>query len=108
MTISWAFVFTFVLSILGFRFLPSTGLFKRFILQSREEKNQGFQTKSLPVCICVGKIGKSKTVLRPSGRAVFDEQTIDVTTLGELIPKGETVIIAKIEGNNVFVDLQRS
>ena len=108
LTISWAFVFTFVLSILGFRFLPSTGLFKRFILQSREEKNQGFQTKSLPVCICVGKIGKSKTVLRPSGRAVFDEQTIDVTTLGELIPKGETVIIAKIEGNNVFVDLQRS
>jgi len=108
LTISWAFIITFVLAILGFKFLPRTNLFKRVILQASEKRNMGFQTKSLPESICVGKIGKSKTILRPSGRAIFDEQILDVTTLGEFIPKGETVIIAKIEGNKVFVDLQRS
>lgn len=108
LTISWAFIITFVLAILGFRFLPRTNLFKRVILQASEKRNQGFQTKSLPENICVGKIGKAKTILRPSGRAVFDNQIFDVTTLGDFIPKGKQVIIAKIEGNKVFVDLKRS
>ncbi|MCK4994853.1 MAG: nodulation protein NfeD [Candidatus Omnitrophica bacterium] len=108
LTIAWAFIFTFALGILGFRFLPQTGFFKRIVLQTSENKDQGFQTKSLPAGICVGKLGKSKTILHPSGRAIFDNEVLDVTTLGEFIPKNEIVIIAKIEGNKVFVDLQRS
>ncbi len=107
-TISWAFIITFVLALLGFKFLPRTNLFKRVILQASEEKNLGFQTKFLQENICVGKTGTSKTILRPSGKAVFDDEVLDVTTLSEFIPKGEKVIIAKIEGNKVFVEQQRS
>ena len=107
-TISWAFIISFVLALSGFKFLPRTNLFKRVILQASEEKTLGFETKSLKENICVGKIGTSKTILRPSGRAVFDDEVVDVTTLGEFIPKGKKVVIAKIEGNKVFVEQQRS
>lgn len=47
-TIAWAFIITFVLAILGFKFLPRTNLFKRVILQASEEKNLGFQTDPFP------------------------------------------------------------
>jgi len=107
-TLSWAFIITFILGVLGFRFLPRTNLFKRVVLEASEKKDLGFGTKSLSENICVGKIGKAKTILRPSGRAVFDDQVLDVTTLGEFIPKGKLVVIAKIEGNKVFVEQQRS
>ncbi len=107
-TLSWAFIITFVLALLSFRFLPRINLFKRVILQAREEKNMGFQTKSVAENISVGKIGTAKTVLRPSGKAVFDDEILDVTTLGEFIPRGKKVVIAKIEGNKVFVEQQRS
>ncbi|MCG2711260.1 MAG: hypothetical protein L6416_02905 [Candidatus Omnitrophica bacterium] len=107
-TISGAFIITFVLAILGFRFLPRTNLFKRVILRACEEKNLGFQTESLAQNICLGKVGISKTILRPSGKAVFDDEVLDVTTLGEFIPKGKIVIIVKIEGNKIFVEQKRS
>ena len=107
-TISWAFIITFILALSGFKLLPRTNLFKRVVLQASEEKDLGFQTKSLPENICVGKIGTSKTILRPSGRAVFDDEVLDVTTLSEFISKGKRIIIVKIEGNKVFVEQQRS
>ncbi|MCP4650074.1 MAG: nodulation protein NfeD [PVC group bacterium] len=102
--VSYAFISSFVLLVLSFKFIPRTAFWKRLQLDAEEKKGLGFQTKSLPEQICIGKIGQAKTILRPSGRAVFDNTTIDVTTFGEFIDKGKQIKIAKIEGNKVFVE----
>ena len=108
MIVSYSFITTFILAILAIKFIPKTTLWKRVSLQAREVKSQGYQIKSLPKKIKVGLKGSTKTILRPSGRANFDNNIIiDVTTFGEFIDKNENIIVAKIEGNKVFVEKSR-
>ena len=106
-TITQSFIITFFLGVIGIKYLPRTSIFKKIQLQARETKDLGFQTKSLPEKICVGTIGISKSILRPSGRALFDKDMIDVTTQGEFIPRAKQIIVVKIQGNKVFVEQKK-
>ncbi len=103
-TMGYTIIITSVSLILIFKYFPRTTLWKRVLLEAREKKELGYQTKYLPESICVGKIGKSKTILRPSGRAVFRGQAYDVMSSGEFITKGKKIKIIRIEGNKVFVE----
>jgi len=103
-TIAKAILITCVLGIVGFKFLPRTSIFKRIQLNAKESKDLGYQTKSLPENIQVGVMGTSHSVLRPSGRADFDRDTINVVTQGDFIDKDKKIKIVKIEGNKVFVE----
>jgi len=107
-TLAWTFIITFILGILGLNFLPKTGLFRKIVLETREIKALGFRTKPLPKNIVVGKIGLSKTILRPSGKAIFNDKVLDVTTLGEFIAADKQVVIVKIEGSKIFVEQRRN
>ncbi|MFH2138862.1 MAG: NfeD family protein [Candidatus Omnitrophota bacterium] len=102
--VSYSFITSFIILILAFKFFPKTPLWKRIRLDARETKEMGFQTKTLPEQFSVGKIGKAKTMLRPAGRATFDDQVIDVITQGDFIKKDEPIKIVKIEGNKIFVE----
>ncbi|MDB5048330.1 MAG: conserved uncharacterized protein related to nfeD [Fibrobacteres bacterium] len=53
--------------------------------------------------ISVGLIGRTKTPLRPSGKAVFAGNTIEVISRGEFIEADKPVEVARIDGNNVVV-----
>lgn len=60
------------------------------------------QVRGLAV-IEVGAEGAAETPLRPSGKAMFDGELIDVVTEGDFIDVGELVQVRLVEGNRVVV-----
>ena len=51
----------------------------------------------------VGKIGTSDSILRPSGRAVFDGKVYDVVADGAYIEPGKGIIVTRVRGNRIIV-----
>ena len=51
----------------------------------------------------VGKTGKAVTALRPSGIAEIDGVRMNVSTYGNFIDPGKEIVVAAVEGLNVFV-----
>jgi len=51
----------------------------------------------------VGREGRSLTVLRPAGTAVFGDQRLDVVTEGEFVPAGVPVRVIRVEGTRIVV-----
>ena len=51
----------------------------------------------------VGLSGRTKTPLRPAGKAVFGEETLEVYSRGEFIGAGVPVEVCGIEGNKIVV-----
>ena len=50
-----------------------------------------------------GKIGVTDTVLRPSGRAIFDGKVYTVEADGEYVDTGRGVIVTRVRGNRIIV-----
>lgn len=53
--------------------------------------------------IRVGDRGTAHTLLRPSGKVHFGDETIDVVTEGEFIEKGTPVQVSRVRGNTIVV-----
>ena len=51
----------------------------------------------------VGKIGVADSVLRPSGRAVFDDKVYDVEADGEFVDEGRGIVVTRVRGNRIIV-----
>lgn len=54
--------------------------------------------------IDVGATGRSVTELRPTGRAEFDGQAVDVVSVGSWIDPGRPVQVVEVHGNRIVVD----
>ena len=54
--------------------------------------------------LSVGQTGVVRSTLRPSGKARFGNQDVDVVTQGEFVDSGETVVVVALEGNRVVVE----
>ncbi|MEG2085220.1 MAG: NfeD family protein [Clostridia bacterium] len=52
----------------------------------------------------LGKEGTAKTDLKPSGWALIDGETYDVTIETAFVIKGAKVVVTKIEGNKIVVN----
>ncbi|MCM8783696.1 MAG: nodulation protein NfeD [Candidatus Omnitrophica bacterium] len=99
----YSFFATLVVLLLSINFLPRTGLWKRIILQEKESKEEGYSTIDLTKENLIGKIGKTITYLRPSGKAEFSGKVLDVISEGEFIEKDKEVKVISIEGAKVVV-----
>jgi membrane-bound serine protease (ClpP class) len=53
--------------------------------------------------LTLGDRGVSQSDLRPSGKAVFGEQLVDVLTEGDYVERGTEVHVVRIEGNVITV-----
>ena len=51
----------------------------------------------------LGKVGTAETVLRPSGRAMFDGQVYTVDAGGEFVEAGAGVVVTRVKGNRIIV-----
>ena len=51
----------------------------------------------------VGKTGTAVTALRPAGIAEIDGVRMNVSTYGNFIDPGKEIVVAAVEGLNVFV-----
>ncbi|MGI8957471.1 MAG: NfeD family protein [Chthoniobacterales bacterium] len=89
------------------RFLPQTSIYRRFILSTSNPPGpslaglpRSFAT-ALP--LAPGMQGRSLTILRPSGKAEFDNNVVDVVTEGEFIAPETPVAIVSTDGMRVVV-----
>jgi membrane-bound ClpP family serine protease len=51
----------------------------------------------------VGKTGVAATPIIPSGKARIEGQLIDVTADGEIIERGQSIVVTNAQGNRVVV-----
>jgi membrane-bound serine protease (ClpP class) len=53
--------------------------------------------------VSIGFAGVTRTALRPTGKAVFGEKVMEVSSRGEYVEAGRPVEVVRIEGNKVVV-----
>lgn len=103
------------------RYLPRTNLYHRLVLGAvsapasagalRGESSSAPGAVPVLSALAIGAAGVARTDLRPSGRAVFEENSegggtehvVDVVSAGEFIPAGSPVRVRAVEGARVVV-----
>ncbi len=86
------------------RSLKKGFIYKAFVHKNNEERNEGYVSND-DRSMLLGKVGKSVTILRPSGIAEFDGERVDVVTDGDFIPRGSAVEVVSVAGRRVAVRL---
>ncbi len=95
-----AFVLTIIGTFLAFKYLPRTRTWGRLILSHKQSGDYvaANDRKNLKE-----RVGKSITVLRPSGVIDIDGERIDAVTEGSFIQKGVEVVVIRVEGSRIVV-----
>ncbi len=89
------------------RFLPQTSIYRRFILSTTNPPGPSLAgeprsfARELP--LSPGMQGRALTILRPSGKAEFENHVVDVVTEGEFIAPETPVAIVSTDGMRVVV-----
>ena len=83
---------------------PKIGLFNRFILKKKMEKEDGFvAVETDAYANLLGLEGVTMSICRPSGKVKIGSERYDVVSDGDFIEKGERVIVKKVDGNKILV-----
>lgn len=85
------------------QFLIRSRGWQRLVLQSATSRNEGYASSEPGRERLVGRRGEALCDLRPSGRAQFDAQTVDVVSEGGYVPRGASVEVLRVEGSRVVV-----
>ena len=98
-----------VLSVVGVLLLwwivsifPNTRLGERLTLRLQSTKEKGYATHPDPNR-WLGKVGETKTVLRPAGTMIVEGTFLDVITDGEFYEPGTEVKIISVTGGRIVV-----
>ncbi len=98
-----------VLSVLGVLLLwwiisvfPKTCLGERLTLRLQSTKEKGYASHPDPNR-WLGKIGHTKTVLRPAGTIIVEDTFLDVVTDGEFYEPGTEVTVVSVAGGRIVV-----
>ena len=98
-----------VLSVIGVLLLwwivsifPNTRLGERLTLRLQSTKEKGYASHPDPNR-WLGKVGKTKTVLRPAGTMIVEGAFLDVVTDGEFYEPGTEVKIISVTGGRIVV-----
>ena len=83
------------------KFFAKTRLGKQLVLQTATDASSGYVTAQSSDL--VGKRGQATTPLRPAGIAEIDGKRIDVVSVGELIERGTSIEVVRVDGNRVVV-----
>ena len=81
----------------------SKGRLSRSKLVLNEALNQKESTAAEDISYFIGKIGQTRTALRPAGIAEFDGVKLNVQADGEYIPKDVAVRVERVDGSRVLV-----
>ena len=95
-----------VIAILA-RYLPQTGFYRRFALIASNPAGPSFGTVhrqfGAAAGISAGMEGTTVSILRPSGKARFQDHIVDVITQGEFIAPETRVTVVEADGMRVVV-----
>jgi membrane-bound serine protease (ClpP class) len=94
------------------RYLPKTSIYRRFALMTANPPGPSLagvpREFTTTLDLSPGAEGTSLSILRPSGKARFFDQIIDVVTQGEFIPPNTAITIVRKDGMRVVVRAARS
>ncbi|CAN7316087.1 NfeD family protein [Rossellomorea sp. LjRoot5] len=76
--------------------------FNKIILNDSTSTESGYVSNANRLDL-IGRMGVTKTPLRPSGTVIVDDERIDAVTEGGFIKAGEKVKIVKVEGSRIVV-----
>ncbi|HJT81621.1 MAG TPA: NfeD family protein [Chthoniobacterales bacterium] len=89
------------------KYLPRTSLYRRFALVTSNPSGPSLghsaQHFANAVPLAAGATGIAVSMLRPSGKARFSDQLVDVVTDGEFIPADTPVTVVQTDGMRVVV-----
>ena len=85
------------------RLLVRNRAWQRMVLSSRTSRQEGYDSAPQGLVELVGQVGRASTPLRPSGRALLGERSVDVVSEGNFIEAGCAVKVIKVRGNRVVV-----
>ena len=84
----------------GIELLPKTPFGRGFIVNASDKSTS--ENKDVSENL-VGKVGRTHTMLRPSGIAIIEGERISVLSDGMIVEKDCEIIVTKVVGNTVFV-----
>lgn len=90
------------------RYLPSAPFFRGLILNAHVASGASIAepTHCLPHAkVALGDKGATRSILRPSGKAVFGDLLVDVTTEGDFIGQGALVRVVRMDAGQIYVEL---
>src|SRR5213082_813883 len=93
------------------RYLPRTSIYRRFALMTSNPPGPSLagipREFATAMDLLPGTEGISLSILRPSGKARFLDQIIDVVTQGEFIPPNTSITVVRRDGMRVVVKAAR-
>src|SRR6267378_3711073 len=93
------------------KYLPRTSIYRRFALMTSNPPGPSLagipREFATAIDLSPGTEGISLSILRPSGKARFVDQTVDVVTQGEFIPPNTSVTVVRRDGMRVVVKAAR-
>ena len=94
------------------KYLPKTSIYRRFALETSNPPGPSLagvpREFATALDLAPGAEGVSLSILRPSGKARFHDQTVDVITEGEFIPPNTSLRIVGRDGMRVVVQAKSS
>jgi membrane-bound serine protease (ClpP class) len=89
------------------KYLPKTSIYRRFALMTTNPPGPSLagvpREFATGLDLSPGTEGVSLSILRPSGKARFLDQTVDVITQGEFIPSNTSVTVVRRDGIRIVV-----
>lgn len=80
----------------------SNNLFDKFMLNTTNSSERGYNSKKNHGEL-VGKLGHTKTILRPTGRIEIDGTSYDAKTEGDFIDKNKDIEVTAIKDGHIIV-----
>lgn len=97
--IAIAIIFAMILLKMGYRMRLGRGL----VLNEQLTSEKGFQSFQQDYARYLNQTGITLTSLRPVGRAQFQDDILEVLSLGDMIEEDKSVVVCRVEGNKLFV-----
>jgi membrane-bound serine protease (ClpP class) len=98
---------SFVVIAMLARYLPRTSVYRRFALMDSNPPGPSLAVAprqfATALALAPGMQGTAVTVLRPSGKARFSDQVVDVVTGGEFIASETPVTVIQTDGMRIVV-----
>ena len=85
-------------------YLPKESKWNPFVLWDRQQNSAGY-TGGSDFSALLGKQGVALTKLRPAGTVLIEGRRYDVSSMGDFLPKDSKIVVTKVEGSKLFVDL---
>lgn len=89
-------------------FTAESGPFKNLSLKSVQNVNEGFVSIDTSMFALKGKTGVAKTVLRPGGKILVEDEVYDAIAASGFIDKDEDIVVIKVEATQLYVEKQEN